>query len=171
MGTGFSGDRFGTLPEGSRQRCDRGDDATGQPAVRYARRVLHGRYAARHSRLGAIKVLSEAHSGATEFRARFIREAELAARIDHPNVVAVHDRGLVDGALWIAMQYIAVIHHHGVGRARSQRNSCSSCAASEIRVGSVSAVPISCAPIGSPASVKPAGTFTLGQPRTFHGQV
>lgn len=67
-------------------------------------------YAARHPRLprlDAIKVLSEAHSGAPEFRARFIREAELAARIDHPNVVAVHDRGLVDGALWIAMQYIA----------------------------------------------------------------
>ncbi|WP_316573914.1 serine/threonine-protein kinase [Nocardia canadensis] len=67
-------------------------------------------YAARHPRLprlDAIKVLSEAHSGAPEFRARFIREAELAARIDHPNVVAVHDRGLVDGALWIAMQYVA----------------------------------------------------------------
>ncbi|MEV6062549.1 protein kinase [Nocardia asteroides] len=67
-------------------------------------------YAARHPRLprlDAIKVLSAAHSGAPEFRARFIREAELAARIDHPNVVAVHDRGLVDGELWIAMQYIA----------------------------------------------------------------
>ncbi|MET9214390.1 MULTISPECIES: serine/threonine-protein kinase [unclassified Nocardia] len=67
-------------------------------------------YAARHPRLprlDAIKVLSEAHSGAPEFRSRFIREAELAARIDHPNVVAVHDRGLVDGMLWIAMQYVA----------------------------------------------------------------
>ncbi|MGY0497330.1 serine/threonine-protein kinase [Nocardia sp. FBN12] len=67
-------------------------------------------YAARHPRLprlDALKVLGEIHSGSPEFRARFIREAELAARIDHPNVVAVHDRGMADGALWIAMQYIA----------------------------------------------------------------
>ncbi|KAF0845787.1 serine/threonine-protein kinase [Nocardia caishijiensis] len=67
-------------------------------------------YAARHPRLprsDALKVLSDAHSASAEFRARFVREAELAARIDHPNVVAVHDRGIDQGALWIAMQYVA----------------------------------------------------------------
>ncbi|WP_278262759.1 serine/threonine protein kinase [Nocardia sp. AG03] len=67
-------------------------------------------YAARHPRLprwDALKVLSDTHSASAEFRARFVREAELAARIDHPNVVAVHDRGIDDGALWIAMQYVA----------------------------------------------------------------
>lgn len=77
-------------------------------------------YAARHPRLprlDALKVLSEVHSAAPEFRARFIREAELAARIDHPNVVAVHDRGVADGALWIAMQYVAGIDAAAVLRA------------------------------------------------------
>src|SRR5690606_8296570 len=62
-------------------------------------------YAARHPRLprwDALKVLGDTHSASAEFRARFVREAELAARIDHPNVVAVHDRGIDDGALWIA---------------------------------------------------------------------
>ncbi|MFE1594040.1 serine/threonine-protein kinase [Nocardia sp. NPDC058705] len=67
-------------------------------------------YAARHPRLprlDALKVLSEIHSAEPEFRARFIREAELAARIDHPNVVAVHDRGLDEGALWMTMRLVA----------------------------------------------------------------
>jgi serine/threonine-protein kinase len=66
-------------------------------------------YVARHPRLprhDALKVLSDEHSADTEFRARFIREAELAARLDHPNIVAVHDRGVEDGRLWIAMQFV-----------------------------------------------------------------
>ncbi|MGW6423088.1 hypothetical protein ACWF82_10465 [Nocardia sp. NPDC055053] len=39
--------------------------------------------------------------------ARVGREAELAGRLDHPNIVAIHDRGSEDGRLWIAMQYVA----------------------------------------------------------------
>ncbi|MGW5456438.1 serine/threonine-protein kinase [Nocardia sp. NPDC003979] len=83
-------------------------------------------YAARHPRLprwDALKVLGDAHSASAEFRARFVREAELAARIDHPNVVAVHDRGMDQGALWIAMQYVAgtdaaSVLRHGLPDAR-----------------------------------------------------
>ncbi|APE35298.1 hypothetical protein BOX37_16610 [Nocardia mangyaensis] len=41
------------------------------------------------------------------FRGRFEREAELAGRLDHPNIVAIHDRGSEDGRLWIAMQHVA----------------------------------------------------------------
>ncbi|MEC3919422.1 serine/threonine-protein kinase [Nocardia sp. CDC160] len=66
-------------------------------------------YVARHPRLprlDAVKVLSAEHCADPEFRARFLREADLAARINHPNVVAVHDRGVFDGQLWIAMQYV-----------------------------------------------------------------
>ncbi|WP_433522354.1 serine/threonine-protein kinase [Nocardia pseudovaccinii] len=66
-------------------------------------------YVARHPRLprrDALKVLSEDHSADAEFRARFIREAELASRLDHPNIVAVHDRGVEKGRLWIAMQFV-----------------------------------------------------------------
>ncbi|MBF6089370.1 protein kinase [Nocardia cyriacigeorgica] len=66
-------------------------------------------YLARHPRLPrreAVKVLSPQHSSDDEFRARFVREAELAARLDHPNIIAVHDRGVAEDLLWIAMQYV-----------------------------------------------------------------
>ncbi|KAF0845789.1 serine/threonine-protein kinase [Nocardia caishijiensis] len=67
-------------------------------------------YLAKHPRLprhDAIKILADDHAGDTEFRARFLREAELAAGLTHPNLVAVRDRGEVDGKLWIATQYVA----------------------------------------------------------------
>jgi serine/threonine-protein kinase len=41
-----------------------------------------------------------------EFVERFRREAEAAAGLQHPNVVAVFDRGDVDGTYYIAMQYL-----------------------------------------------------------------
>ncbi len=66
-------------------------------------------YVAAHPRLprhDALKVLSAQHSSDAEFRARFIREAELAARLDHPNIVGVHDRGIEHGRLWIAMRFV-----------------------------------------------------------------
>lgn len=66
-------------------------------------------YLAQHPRLPrqiALKVLSETTSSDDEFRARFLREAELAARLAHPNVVAILDRGVFEESLWIAMQYV-----------------------------------------------------------------
>ncbi|WP_051179925.1 serine/threonine-protein kinase [Nocardia concava] len=66
-------------------------------------------YMARHPRLprwDALKILSAEHFADPEFRARFLREADLAARLNHPNIIAVHDRGVSDGWLWIAMQYV-----------------------------------------------------------------
>ena len=41
----------------------------------------------------ALKVLSTELSRDPGFRARFIREADVAASLDHPNVVSVHQRG------------------------------------------------------------------------------
>ncbi|MFD4428193.1 serine/threonine-protein kinase [Nocardia sp. NPDC058497] len=67
-------------------------------------------YLARHPRLprhDALKILADDHAADTEFRARFLREAELAAGLAHPNLVAVRDRGETDGKLWIASQYVA----------------------------------------------------------------
>ncbi|WP_280479792.1 serine/threonine-protein kinase [Nocardia asiatica] len=66
-------------------------------------------YVVQHPRLPrreALKVLPENLGTVDEFRARFLREAELAARLDHPNIVAVHDRGLEQGRLWIAMEFV-----------------------------------------------------------------
>ncbi|WP_067821832.1 serine/threonine-protein kinase [Nocardia inohanensis] len=66
-------------------------------------------YLAEHPRLprrDALKVLSAQHGDDPGFRANFLREAEVAARLRHPNLVAVHDRGEDAGRLWIAMQYV-----------------------------------------------------------------
>lgn len=54
----------------------------------------------------AVKVISPELAHDVAFRSRFEREAQLAARIDHPNVVAVHGAGEEDGRLYIAMRYV-----------------------------------------------------------------
>ncbi|MFQ6395002.1 protein kinase domain-containing protein [Nocardia sp. KC 131] len=66
-------------------------------------------YLARHPRLArqtALKLLNRELFTDAELRARFAREADLAAHLDHPNIVAVYDRGSEDDQLWISMQYI-----------------------------------------------------------------
>ncbi|WP_308205427.1 serine/threonine-protein kinase PknH/PknJ [Mycobacterium montefiorense] len=55
----------------------------------------------------ALKVLSAELSRDRDFRARFIREADTAAALDHPQIVSVYTRGQTDdGQLWIAMQFV-----------------------------------------------------------------
>ncbi len=54
----------------------------------------------------ALKVLHRRFAQDREFVERFRREAEAAAGLQHPNVVAVFDRGDVDGTYYIAMQYV-----------------------------------------------------------------
>ncbi|MFE3542282.1 protein kinase [Nocardia sp. NPDC059177] len=66
-------------------------------------------YQARHPRLprsDALKVLTEGTSNDPTYRQRFEREADLAARLSHPNIVKVHDRGESDGQLWITLELI-----------------------------------------------------------------
>ncbi|OSC42363.1 serine/threonine-protein kinase [Mycobacterium decipiens] len=57
----------------------------------------------------ALKVLSPAIAADGEFRRRFQQETEVAARLYHPHILEVHDRGEFDGQLWIAMDYV-----HGI---------------------------------------------------------
>ena len=67
-------------------------------------------YRAKHSRLGtsvALKVLAPELSSDDIFRERFLREAQMAAGIDHPNVIPIHDMGLHEASLYIVMRYIA----------------------------------------------------------------
>ncbi|MBW3601217.1 MAG: Stk1 family PASTA domain-containing Ser/Thr kinase [Actinobacteria bacterium] len=89
------------------------------------RRVLAGRYALRgplgtggmaevhlgHDRVlerdVAIKVMHDHHAQDPTFVARFRREAQAAARLSHPNVVAVYDTGEDDGRPFIVMEYVA----------------------------------------------------------------
>jgi len=54
----------------------------------------------------AVKVLHARFAQDHEFVARFEREAEAAAGLQHPNVVSVFDRGNAEGTYYIAMQYL-----------------------------------------------------------------
>ncbi len=66
-------------------------------------------YLVQHPRLprhDALKILSLGPTADEEFRARFSREAELAATLWHPHIVRVLDRGEFNGQLWISMDYV-----------------------------------------------------------------
>lgn len=66
-------------------------------------------YLAEHPRLPrreALKVLNRDISSDEEYRQRFIREADLAAALWHPNIVRVNDRGEFDETLWISMDFV-----------------------------------------------------------------
>ena len=54
----------------------------------------------------AIKIVKEAMGGDQVFLKRFRREAEIAQRIQHPNVVAVVDTGDHDGLPWAAQRFV-----------------------------------------------------------------
>src|SRR3954464_10688884 len=54
----------------------------------------------------ALKVLHNRYLQDQDFIARFQREAEAAAGLQHPNIVAVFDRGADDGVNYIAMRYV-----------------------------------------------------------------
>jgi len=54
----------------------------------------------------ALKVLHSRYLQDQDFIARFQREAESAAGLQHPNIVAVFDRGQDDGVNYIAMRYV-----------------------------------------------------------------
>jgi eukaryotic-like serine/threonine-protein kinase len=54
----------------------------------------------------AVKLLLEHLAGDEAFRARFVREARLAGRLSHPNVVGVYDAGEADGRPFIVMEYV-----------------------------------------------------------------
>ena len=67
-------------------------------------------YKARDTRLErevALKVLPAGTMGDADRRARFIREARAASRLNHPNTVTVYDIGEQDGRVFIAMEYVS----------------------------------------------------------------
>lgn len=54
----------------------------------------------------AVKILPGGEWAGASARARFRREAEAAASLRHPNIVAVHDCGEHEGTLWYSMDFI-----------------------------------------------------------------
>jgi serine/threonine protein kinase len=66
-------------------------------------------YVATHKRLGrkvALKVIAPELALDETFRARFLRESQLAASLDHPNAIPIYDADEVDGVLYLAMRYV-----------------------------------------------------------------
>jgi serine/threonine protein kinase len=57
-------------------------------------------------RLVALKVLPPDVGDSAERRARFRREAQLAAKLTHPNIVPLHSFGESDGLMYYAMGYV-----------------------------------------------------------------
>ena len=65
-------------------------------------------YLAQHlalSKYVAVKILRSGKEDATQLL-RFKKEAQMAASVDHPNVVTIHDVGQQDGLNYIVMQFV-----------------------------------------------------------------
>ncbi len=66
-------------------------------------------FRAENPRLGnviALKVLDPALASDDIFRTRFLEESRIAASMNHPNVIPIHDMGSSDGLLYIAMRCV-----------------------------------------------------------------
>jgi len=66
-------------------------------------------FKARHTtldRIVALKVLPEHVAASPEFVGRFVREARVVAKLDHPNVVRAFDAGEADGRYFFAMEIV-----------------------------------------------------------------
>src|SRR5450759_4393606 len=54
----------------------------------------------------AVKVLSQALAKDASYVARFIREAQIIAGLNHPNIVQIFDAGQQNGLLYFVMEYV-----------------------------------------------------------------
>ncbi len=100
------------------------DDVDTQVGDRLVGRVLDGRYRVgarvarggmatvyqaldmRLDRIVALKIMHDGLGDDAQFARRFVAEARAAAKLSHPNVVAVFDQGDDNGTLFLAMEYI-----------------------------------------------------------------
>src|SRR5438045_3768065 len=58
-------------------------------------------------RLVALKFLPKKLAQNEKTVQRFLREARAAGQLSHPNIVGVHDAGVMDGVHYIAMEYVS----------------------------------------------------------------
>ena len=68
--------------------------------------VVYKAYDPELDRPVALKLLQAGEGDAGFFKDRLLREAQGLARLSHPNVVAVHDVGQLDGQVFLAMEFI-----------------------------------------------------------------
>ena len=91
------------------------DQRIGTELAGYRIRSLLGRggmsavYVAEDQRLKrqvALKILAPELAESPSFRDRFVRESQVAAGMEHPNIVPIYEAGEADGHLFIAMRWI-----------------------------------------------------------------
>ncbi|MFQ5944358.1 MAG: serine/threonine-protein kinase, partial [Anaerolineales bacterium] len=68
--------------------------------------VVYKAYQPSLDRYVAIKVLPTYEAHDQEFLTRFKREARAVAKLEHPNILAVHDSGHQEGVSYIVMRYV-----------------------------------------------------------------
>jgi serine/threonine-protein kinase len=59
------------------------------------------------SKIVALKLILPHLADSPHFRDMFLNEARVAARLEHPNIVATHELGEVDGTYFISMEYLS----------------------------------------------------------------
>ena len=68
--------------------------------------VVYGAYDPELDRKVALKLLKPGQGVKDTARARLLREAKAMARLAHPNVVAVHDVGVFEDQVFLAMEFV-----------------------------------------------------------------
>ena len=61
---------------------------------------------AKLQRFVALKILPESLAADPAFAERFVREGRVLARMNHPNIVTVHDFGQANGFFYLLMEYM-----------------------------------------------------------------
>jgi len=68
--------------------------------------VVYDAFDVRLQRNVALKLLSDDVIDDVERRRRFLREAKLTAKLNHPNIVALYEVGEIDGLIFLAMERV-----------------------------------------------------------------
>lgn len=69
-------------------------------------------------RFVALKILPPNAGRDPGFAERFSREAKALAKLNHPNIVAIHDFGQTDGIYWVMMEYVDGVNLRQLLRSR-----------------------------------------------------
>jgi hypothetical protein len=105
-----------TLPHSTQRSHVARHEHRGRPTDRDGRGGVGVVYLAEDLRLHrkvALKLIAPELAENERFRERFLAESELAASLDHPNVVPIYEADEAEGVLFIAMRHV-----EGLGAAR-----------------------------------------------------
>ncbi|HXJ65971.1 MAG TPA: serine/threonine-protein kinase [Actinomycetota bacterium] len=101
-GWGYKGTGMAGLEIGSTLGGYRIEGVIGRGGMGVVYLAEHLRLQVRH----ALKVVAPEHAGDEQFVERFLREARLAASLEHPNIIPIYGADEVDGIPFIAMRYV-----------------------------------------------------------------